>query len=617
MCGIFGIYRLDKETVKSDYLTNMLSKIKHRGPDGDGQYIDECIGIGHCRLSIIDLSELGNQPMSFGDNLWITFNGEIYNYLEIRSYLENKGFKFKSQTDTEIILILYSQYGYDCVKFLRGMFSFVIFDKNKKELFCARDRFGIKPFYYYKSSDKFVYASEIKSILSDNSIPSLANEKIISDFLYYNRTDHSSETSFKDIMNLLPGHYLVISKNEFRIKKWYSLPKNFKTTPRSQQVRNFMKDLYTSIRLHLRSDVEVGAALSGGLDSSTIATIMRETLGEKRDISTFSAVYDSNWTLDEKKYVDEVNERVTALPSFVRPEGKELVENLENLIKIQEEPFGSSSIFAGWKVMQEVNKKGIKVILNGQGADEILGYDYMSAFYFFELINSKKYFTALKEITSFAIKQKRNVSFTLQLLMFLLLPSKLRDEVVQKDKPWIHEEFKSKLSLKSEFYKNFFKVTSLNESVERHLRYKLNHLLRVEDKNSMAFSVEARVPFLDHKLVERSLATDSSLKIHNGQNKYILRQIMKNKVPDLVLERNNKVGFDTPQSNWFKEEYFMTFATELFTSSTFKERKIFNSDIALSYLNKHSQGKKDYSEIIWKILYVELWYRIFIDKKIT
>ena len=612
MCGIFGIYNFKKKFDQEDILQDMSEVLKHRGQDDYGVFSDEKIGIGHRRLSILDLSENGKQPLKV-KNFLITYNGEIYNYVELRKELIKLGYQFKTETDTEVILNLYIHYGDKFLEKLRGMFSFAIYDIKTKSLFCARDRFGIKPFYYYKDYEKFIFASEIKAIFKDPKVQRSPNDKIIYDFLVFNRTDHHEETSFENIFNLRPGCSLEVSQSDFKITNWYKI-KNLKTSLKNDetQIKNFKEILDYSVKIHLRSDVKIGTALSGGLDSSAITCIMN-SLESHIKPETFSAIYDFKWDKNESKYAEIINRYTNANSNKVIPTGDELLNEIRKLIYHQEEPFGSSSIFASWKVMEKANKNQVKVLLNGQGADEILGYEYMAAFYFYELLSKFKLLKLLKEIIAFLWRQKYNRMFTTKVFIYMVSPRIIKDKIINSQNSILDKNFLKSIKT-SNFQKEFFNVKTHKESVIKHLNLKLNHLLRTEDKNSMAFGVETRLPFLDHKLVENTLQLSTSLKIRNGINKYILRRAMIDRMPEEILNRYNKIGFETPQAIWFRERNFSKFLIETFNSPSFKSRKYFNHNKVLVYLDQHLNLKKDRSSEIWKALYLELWFKIFIDE---
>jgi asparagine synthase (glutamine-hydrolysing) len=573
------------------------------------------VGLGHRRLSIIDLSEYGKQPMSLDDSLFVVFNGEIYNYLELKSALENEGVIFQSKSDTEVILQLYKKYGKECLNKLRGMFAFSIYDKKKNTLFCARDRFGIKPFYYYQDSNKFVFASEIKGIFCDASIVKEPNDKMIYDFLMFNRTDHTEQTCFLNIYNLRPGHYIWIESNMLTITKWYEPPTLVESNlSEEEQIKRFKNKLEESVTLHLRSDVPVGAELSGGMDSSSIVCLMKQQLGQNAAISTFSAVFDEKWIKDERKYIQAVVEKTQVKSFYTTPTVQNLMRNLRNFIYHQEEPVPDISVYIAFSVLHLIKEHNVKVVLNGQGADELLGYEYMAAFYFYELLRSKKFLILMRELRAFALTQKFNVFFSLKVFAFLLLPGFLKDRAVKLSNPIISPAFEREYHSHSKFTEHFMSAKSLNESVVLHLLHKLTHLLRYEDKNSMAHSIETRVPYLDHELVEETVNVSSSLKIRNGRLKHILRESMKDLLPSVVIDRNNKIGYEAPDSLWFKDKDFMHLLHETFSSKTFLSRKYYDHQKVLELLEQQKSGKKDYTRVLWKVFCLEMWFKVFFEE---
>jgi asparagine synthase (glutamine-hydrolysing) len=612
MCGICGIINFDQTPVDEFVITKMMVAQKHRGPDDEGFYLDQNIGLGHVRLSIIDLTCTGHQPMFSDDNRFvIIYNGEIYNYADIKKVLIAKGIQFKTNSDTEVILKAYIEWGFESLSMLRGMFAFVIYDSFAKEIIAVRDRFGIKPFYYFLDKNRFIFASEIKAILTHKDIVATLNEIMLFDFMVYNRTDHDEQTCFKNILNLRPSHYIKVDlQNRVEIKNWYKLPDIVDTLPDKELKINLFWQLQDSIKYHLVSDVSVGTALSGGLDSSGIVCLMREILGNEAKINSFSAVYDQNWSRDEKKYVEIVSDYAHLHSHFTTPTADKLIDELDKLIYHQEEPFASSSMFAGWCIMKLASENRVKVLLNGQGSDEIFSYDYMSAFYFYELIIKGKLIDLSKQVFCFLNKQQFNKLFTSKLFLFLLAPRCLKDQLIKLNQPWITPCFYEGYKDKSNFYNNFFNVKNLNESVKNHLVYKLNHLLRVEDKNAMAHSVETRVPFLDHKLVEFALTIPSDEKIHNGQVKYILKKTLSGHLPEGIIKRNNKIGFETPQDRWFREKRLAKLLDDVIYCKTGIDN-YFNKQVIINGWEAHKKGKQNQHELIWKYFYLNKWYSTF------
>ena len=611
MCGISGYIDFKKNIDSDSIIKKMNTAIKHRGPDGEGSFTHKHTSIGHVRLSIIDLDKKSNQPMFSGDgNLALSFNGEIYNYKALKTELSN--YSFKTNSDSEVILAAYIKWGEKCLKKLNGMFSFVIYDKKKETLFGARDAFGIKPFYYHKSNDFFIFSSEIKGILSTEKIEAKLNKSTFYDFVAFNRTDHLEDTCFTGVKNLRPGCCININirNKKNSIRQWHSnyVENEHKLLFKEVQ-EQLKKKLKNSVSLHLISDVEVGSALSGGIDSSTIVGLIRK-IDQDRTINVFSAVYDEKWERDEKIYVDEVVKEKKLSAHYVFPNGEDLLKDLEKLIYQQEEPFASASIFAGWSVYKKATEEKIKVLLNGQGADEIFGYDYMAAYYFKELFFKLKWIKLFKELYFFIAKQA-SVNFTLKLFVFLLAPKIVRNKMLNVSSNIINNKFFKDYNSFSKFNSEFFKSKGLNESAKKHLEMKLHHLLRTEDKNSMMFGVEARVPFLEKELVEFVLKIPSCFKIKKGSIKHILKESAKSILPKLIYERNNKIGYETPMGKWLNSDSFQKEIDNMIESTDQPMEKYLN----LRYIKKkwktHKSNKGDYSSEIWKYFYLTKWYNIY------
>ena len=611
MCGINGYITFNAPIKNDEIITKMNAAIKHRGPDADGAYVNNNISIGHVRLGIIDLDESSNQPMlSNNDNLVLSFNGEIYNYKELKKELID--YTFKTSSDSEVILAAYQKWGKGCLSKFNGMFSFVIYDKEKQILFGARDPFGIKPFYYHKTDDFFIFSSEIKGILSTNKIKAKLNEAVFYDFVAFNRTDHLENTCFKEIKNLRPGSYfhIDIEKKDFIVEQWHFISINNESALSFDEQKSLLKEkLTSSVKLHLVSDVEVGSALSGGIDSSIIVGLVRK-LDKDRRINIFSAVYDDKWEKDEKKYVDEVVREKQLSAHYVFPKDDLLLKDLRKLIYQQEEPFASASIFAGWMVYKKTAEKKIKVLLNGQGADEIFGYDYMAAYYFKELFLKLKWIILIRELYFFSAKQA-SVGFTLKLFVFLITPSKFRNKIMKYSNKIVNVKFFQAYSSKSFFNKEFFNVKSLNESAQKHIEMKLHHLLRAEDKNSMMFGVEARVPFLEKELVEFVLKTPSCFKIKKGSIKHILKESAKSILPKLIYDRNNKIGYETPMGKWLKSSSFQKEIDNMIEITDQPMKEYLNLSYIKKVWEKHKSNKGDFSSEIWKYYYLTKWYNIF------
>lgn len=613
MCGIAGIVSNEISNTQ-DRVDLMLNEIKHRGPDGRGVFTGKGLTLGHVRLSIIDLSSQSNQPFtSQCGNVVITYNGEIYNYKEIKEEIADK-YDFKTNSDTEVLIAAYLVYGKTFLHKLNGMFSFVIFDKRKNIIFGVRDPYGIKPFYYYLNDSSFIFCSEIKGILKSGFVNAKLNEEVLSDFIVFNRTDHRIETCFEDINNLRPGHLITIDLDKFNVKfeKWYNNP-----TPElcndsfNIQKKSLRESLFNSVELHLTSDVPVGSALSGGLDSSAIVSMMC-AINPKNIVHSFSAVYDPKWEKDESIYIKSLVKEKNVEPHYVTPTAKNIHKDLDELIYQQEEPFASSSLFASWMLYKEAAKSNIKVLLNGQGADEIFGYDYMAAFYFKELFVKLKWRNLFNEITAFKKKQTDYSSrFTIKLFVFLLMPKYLKSRLILFNDKTINKSYFHNYLKDNNFNEKFFETKTFNDSVRNHLTMKLNHLLRVEDKNAMKFGVEGRVPFLEKGVIHQAMTIPSNFKIRDGEVKSILKESMKELLPELIYNRNNKIGYATPMGEWLKSDSLRKTIDELLSLNEQPMGKYLSVNKIKSLWIEHKEGKKDHSAPIWKYLYLTKWYNIY------
>ena len=639
MCGIAGIYNLDGKLSEKKLLQKMAGTMKHRGPDDEGYHLDRNIGLAHRRLSIIDLSSAGHQPMANEEkNVWIVHNGEIYNYLELKKDLVKMGHRFKSNTDTEVILHAYEEWGKNCLERFNGMWAFAIWDKRKKKFFCARDRFGIKPFYYYFNGRIFVFASEIKALLIHPNVPKEINEKIVYDYLALGLLDHTEETFFKGIKQLKPSHYLTLNKNDgLRIQKYWDVKVN-------QDIGNFSTDisdiscrfrelLEDSIRLRLRSDVPIGTCLSGGIDSSSIVCIANklmfkdkivdpELVGRKQ--KTFTSCFE-NERFDERKFVDKVIKKTGAEKNFVFPDGNKLWEEIASLVWHQDEPFISTSMYAQWNVIRETAENGVKVLLDGQGGDEVLGgyLPYYYTVFLAHLLSRGKVLKALSEAKKRAIFSGQRAETLLVRSFYSILPFLLKNSIRNlRNTIFTGQESIALRALDSSFRRRFserraeyFKgrsnsLKNLGASLYDDIfRYSLPSLLHYEDRNSTAFSVEARTPFLDYRLVEYLFSLPADLKIRDGLTKYVLREAMKGILPEEIRLRRDKMGFVTPEAIWMrdgKEKIRALFSSGKVLSTNFINPKFIVDNLDI-LLNRKEAG----STKLWRWINLEIWLNTF------
>jgi asparagine synthase (glutamine-hydrolysing) len=616
VCGIVGFNWQD-----SEHLEKMMETLRDRGPDGEGKYLDEFVSLGHRRLAIIDLSPAGHQPMSNEDEtLWLTYNGEIYNYVELVEELKKKGHQFRSKTDSEVILHAYEEWGRECVSRFNGMFAFCIYDRNQMQFFLARDRFGVKPLYYHLQNGRFTFASEIKAILEDPTIPRRPNEPLIYDYLVYNCYDHTQETFFQGINALLPGHSLVFDLREQRTEhyRWYDIPlRPFDQGASEKEIlTHFRELLIDAIRLRLRSDVEVGSCLSGGLDSSSIVCSLNQFTPEHSlRFRTFSVVFPHNTEIDESGYIEKVVSLVNVSPHFVTPTCSDLLQDIRSLVYCQEEPFAGTNIYAQWKVMKLSKEKSVKVLLDGQGGDELLaGYPFFFGYYFLQLFLGLNWKTLWRELIHYR-KYHRDVNEGLLTPFFLLTPSRLKPYIIR---------FYSQYILDKAFFKKYYGQTAvpdqmyssmdLNQALYYRMKYGLPQLLREEDRNSMAFSIESRLPFLDYRVVEFLFSIPERFKIRDGMTKYILRESMRGILPEEVRERVGKLGFPTPMDDWIREPEMSKYIQGIFSSDRFRGRGYHDTAEVDRVFKAHIDQKANAGMAIWKMLNLELWSRIFIEE---
>ena len=610
MCGIAGIISFQDKVIDKERLGRMLQAFKYRGPDDEGIFFDDNIGLGHVRLSILDISPSGHQPMQDETGRYtIILNGEIYNYIEMREQLENEGVSFCSNSDTEVLLKGYIQYGKSVLDQLNGMFAFAIYDALERELFAARDRFGVKPFYYYLSEDEFIFASEIPAILTVYGKKNRANEAAIFDYLAFNRTDQTEDTFFEGIKKLQHGHALTIKGQNISVFRWYDLRgrvvgKHLKS--KESEFRDLLED---SIRIRLRSDVSVGVCLSGGLDSSTIASIVSERLGYP-EVNTFSAVYDTKHRANESEFIHLYKCKLPNMFETI-PSSQTLFADLTDFIRCHAEPVPSTGPYAQFCTMRLASQH-VTVTLDGQGADEELGgYHYFYGLYYKSLLKHMKLITLIREIIKYV--SIHHSVYALKSFVFFLLPAKLRTKARIKERGYILPSFANRFE-HSVIADDLYGSKSMQDALINHFELKLEHLLKWDDRNSMWFSIESRTPFLDYRLVEYLLKAEDSVKIKDGYTKSILRRSMKGLLPEQIRLRRDKVGFATPEAAWFAEERFQEMIESILTSASFRNRGIVDPEKASELYSRHCKGEINISKDIWKWINMEMWYRKFIDE---
>lgn len=625
MCGIAGLIRKNKKPVSIGDIKRMTDTLVHRGPDAEGQLVFGCLGLGHRRLSILDLSEQGKQPMeSFDGNLVIVFNGEIYNYLELKEELKSKGAEFRNNTDTEVIMEAYRYWGEECVNRFNGMWAFVLLDKRKNRIFASRDRMGVKPFYYINREDVFAFASEPKAILEILPEERNYNPTMIYRFLKGQSEDMDEQTFYKNILQLEPATsmFYYVEEHRFRLWKYWEInadeiyERRIKGKNPVKEFKNLLED---AVKIRMRSDVAVGASLSGGLDSSTIVGILSKKYGSK--VKTFSSVYDDE-DCNEKEFIDEVNKFAGTEPYFIFPDNNpNLLGALERITVHHDGPNASASMYSGYSVYKGAQKE-VRVLMDGQGADELLGGYLGSYFAVLEDILLENTLCAKVK----AMKMIHIINTEWPEIMEGIPTNRIRQVMRKKASArYFHKgyaQLNKSINLFSEEFeqtvdKNIEKKNGkVKGSLNRELYYQLMQIslpqiLHNVDGNSMAFSMEVRLPFLDYRIVEFCMALDGKYKIKNQWTKWILRKSCKPYLPEKVLYRKNKMGFPAPFGRWIKECEEKDKMREIIFA--LGDRGIVRKDAIAEYYNQHIAGDTDRSIILYRFLTLELWLRNCID----
>lgn len=621
MCGIAGI--IGNKPLNIQYIEKMISIIEHRGPDSQGKQIlnDGKVLLGHRRLSILDLSESGKQPMSYlNGRYWITYNGEIYNYLELRRELESLSYKFNTNTDTEVIMAAYDYWGKDCLNKFNGMWAFIIVDTVKDIVFVARDRFGVKPLYFYRTREYIVFASEIKQFFTLPDWRAIVDNQMAYDYLCWGLSDHTDRTMFKGVYQLRRGEAGTISLNDknlcFNIYEWYKIKTDNLQIGFHEAVQQFRELLIDSIRLRMRADVKIGSCLSGGLDSSSIVCIVNKLLKEN-GLSCMQKTVSAKAEFvqyDESKFISEVLDKKSIDGIYTLPTFEGLLENIEKITWYQDEPFGSTSIYAQWCVFETAAQNKLKVMLDGQGADEQLaGYHLFFNVKFAELFRAIKWLKLLDEVL--ACKQKHNYGFffMMKAIISQTFPEYLLN-IIRKNynhieiaPSWLNIK---KLDVQPKNSLNIYgnKTSSIKDlSMAQLFSNNLQKLLHWEDRNSMAHSIESRLPFLDYRLVEFVINLPDEYKIDNGETKRILRESMIEYLPEKIRKRHDKMGFVTPEEVWFfdNKEIFMKKLKEAIDIS----EGILTND-ALAYFDKVQNKDIPFSMVIWRMINFGVWKQV-------
>ena len=573
MCGIAGIFS-HTNPPDPDVMGLMLDSIKHRGPDHQGIWKNEAgnLVLGHRRLSIIDITPAGHQPLQYKNRYSITFNGEIYNYPELKSDLKKKGYDFNSNTDTEVLLALYDDRKEKALDLLDGMFAFAIWDEKEKKLFCARDRFGEKPFYFTQHKGQLIFASEIKAILKCGIKPIL-NRKLTYLYFLYNVLEgynNSNETFFQDIFSLQPGHYFYADAKGLTppLPYWDIQPTIFSHRTDEQFAEELLHLLSISIKRRLRSDVDVGSSFSGGIDSTSIVMLVEQLKNNSIRQKTFSARF-PGFAKDESRFMDKVIQQSKIEPISIFPDGNAIIEQIETLGYHHEQPVSTGSVAVQYEVMRAAKKHNVKVLLDGQGADETLGgYKQYWKVYLSQLyrVNRKQYHEEVEKYRQLhnTLPHLNNFDFKWNSLHKSSYGkiSPLKKRMVSSQSTFFLGIHPALVCDFRTLENPLQKFSNLKEQLYYATRSTgLGTLLHHADRNAMAHSVEVRLPFLYHELVNFIFSLPDSQLMQNGWTKFILRNAVKNTIPSEICWRKDKIGYEPPQSDWMNNPKFQEYLT--------------------------------------------------------
>lgn len=585
MCGIIGAIG-NFETSK---FKKTLDILKHRGPDSQFVYRHKNVLLGHARLAILDLDERSNQPMEFGDFV-IVFNGEIYNYIEIKDELVKKGYKFYTDSDTEVILRSYEEWGKTSVGKFNGMWAFAILDKKNDTLFLSRDRLGVKPLYYIRDEYKFVFASEIKALVPYLD-KVLANKDELVRYMIYGAQEHKKETMFKGIYRFLASHNALFDTNSHKLT--FEPYFNFEASDKENISKKKAKDdltklVHSSINLRLRSDVKIGMALSGGVDSNVIVSCVHE---KNKTIESFSSIYEDNDQENENLNIEKTVKKLKLKQHYIRSDIKGLIEDIKHIVYMQDEPFDTLGIFAQYKVYEKMKEYEVKVSLDGQGADEIFaGYPTYRA------VMMRSNFFKLYFWIDYLKYNKNFIFQDLKMSMASFFPKIFEKLYFYKRAKKV---FKKDISFLPGNKKMFSGFSNLNERLLNDTKEYLSVLLRYVDRNAMSKSIESRGPFLDYRMVDFALKMPARIKYKKGYSKYILRSAFSSIVEEDIIWNREKKGFPVPQSSWCNSKEFIDLASKhLVKSNLLKE------------LNVNLNVKRS-DPMYWKIVNIAIWEEVF------
>lgn len=626
MCGICGKVSFDDRPVTEWELRRMAASLAHRGPDGEGFWSRGTVGLGHRRLAIIDLRATASQPMSNEDgSVWVTFNGEIYNFQELRRTLQGRGHTFRTASDTEVVVHAYEEYGRHCLDHFRGMFALAVWDTRTRVLFLARDRVGKKPLFYYVGSDCFLFGSEIKALLTDRRVPIEPDPVALDAFLAFGFIP-APRTAFQGIRKLPAAHWLEVRDGQVSMGRYWKLhytPKLPLAEP--EAVAELQWRLAEAVRLRLQSDVPLGAFLSGGMDSSAVVALMARAMD--RPVQTFAAGFEQA-AFDERPFARQVATRYGTAHTELMVKAP-VLDMLPRLIWHYDEPLGDSSAIPSYAIAQ-LTRQHVTVVLNGDGGDEnFAGYDW-------HLLNRRAHrgdvvpWWARRGFAAALRRVPAGWRACQPLARLAAIAEVAAQPPGRRYARWLsHLPPAARRQLYTEafhqtvadsdpeaLFARTFQQSDANDWTDAALDvdvnlYLVDDLLVKMDRATMAHSLEARSPFLDHEFMEFAARLPASLKLSGTQRKHILKKMLHGVLPDTVLERR-KMGFSVPLASWFRHE-LRPMAYDVLLAPRAIQRGYFQPEILTTWLTEHSTGRHDHAAVLWDLLVLELWHRAFVD----
>lgn len=613
MCGICGIYLYGDELVGRQLLSEMSKTLAHRGPDNEGIFVSNHVGLAHRRLSVIDLSEQANQPFySENKRYTIAYNGEIYNYLELKEKLEINGFRFRTTSDTEVILAAYQVYGASVFETLEGMFAIAIYDNEKQQLILARDSLGIKPLYYYRDENRVIFASEIKAILENNNVNKEINQQALVEYLWYGNA-LGENTIYRQIAEFPNGKYAVISEKKIFFKKFHQFNQDNKSVAEDQAIEQVRDLLETSVKKHMISDVPIGIFLSGGIDSSAITAFAAQN--SSQPIKTYSVKFDFDKGVNELPLARKVAERYKTDHHEIEIKGKDLPHIIETLVDAHDEPFADAANIPLYLLTQQL-KGEVKVVLQGDGGDELFG-----GYSRYKALSELKKWRRLKPMISILNKIPIRANKFLQIKRFLIAITE-KDEnkrralllTMETEQESPLRVLKTKYQEVLKTYNPFLRYQEVGEvlkdrnSIQKMFYTDMQIILKDTflekvDKSTMQNAIEVRVPFLDKPLVDYCLRISANVKLKNGEQKYLLKKALRGIVPDEILDGKKK-GFGVPYGFWLQQslqEYFWEQLGQPYSGVIFDSKEI------QKMYQEHLKDKGNYGYILWKILILAVW----------